>query len=296
MSIEIKTWEWVVETPRGMGGIYPHIVAVPDNLLFLKRGASISWQVYDINKKKWEPMSDLPESYDATGTLFDYDSYHKLIWYVPAGGSKMLYSYSPANDAWRSYPPAPNTIGDGAVVLWGGEGNPDYVYVLRGSHGADFWRFSISSQKWEVMRTPPFLPSTECTGFRKGGRIYVCPNPTIGAIFEYDPSIGLWATKTYTSLYSPAFLVVDEQLVAFSEELVEIFDAGMAKKALVVFGVPPAELPRPRHPSLLPPPFPTTPTRQFDILGDYIYAVTGYGAEGSIFRLEKRLVLLVRIA
>jgi len=292
MSIEIKTWEWLSETPRGQGGTYPQLIAVPDKYLFLKRGASLSWQVFDLEEEEWEAKADLPESYDSTGILFDYDPYHKLIWYIPAGGSKSLYSYNMANDSWRVYPDAPDTIGDGAVILWAGESNPDYLYVIRGSHGADFWRFNISTQEWETLRIMPSIPTSECTGFRKGDKIYACPNPRIGAILQYDPSTGLWSTKAYTSLYTPSFLVVDDLLVVFSRDIVEIFNTNMTKRKVIRFGTPPTALARPRHPTILTPPFPTTPTRQFDLLEDYIYAVTGYGAEGNIFRLEKDLILL----
>lgn len=291
MSIEVKTWEWVAETPRGLGGAYPQLVAVPEKHLYLKRGASLSWQALDLEKKSWEPKADLPESRDSTGILMDYDSYHKLIWYIPAGGSKSLYAYSLSDDSWRTYPDAPDTIGDGAVILWAGENDPNHLYVIRGSHGADFWRFDISTNKWETMRTIPSIPTSECTGFRKGGKIYVCPNPRIGQILEYDPSIGTWRTKAYTSFYEPAFLTVDDLLVVFTQNLVEIFNANMTKKKILAFGKPPTRLPRPRHPTILGPPFPTTPTKQFAALKNHVYAVTGYGAEGSIFKLEKDLIL-----
>jgi len=292
MSIEIKTWEWLIETPRGLGGRYPQLLAVPPKYLFLKQGPSLRWSRIDVEEEEIESMADLPEARDSTGVLLDYDSYHKLIWYIPAGGSKSLYSYSMANDSWRAYPEAPDTIGDGAVILWGGESNPDHLYVIRGSHGADLWRFIISTQKWEALRAIPAIPTSECTGFRKNDKIYICPNPSIGAILQYDPSTGLWSTKTYTSLYEPGFLVVDDILVVFSRDMIEIYNTNMTKKKIIQFGKPPTKLPRPRHPTILTPPFPTTPTRQFTLLEDYIYAITGYGAEGSIFRLEKDLILL----
>ncbi|RDD52881.1 MAG: hypothetical protein BA066_07330 [Candidatus Korarchaeota archaeon NZ13-K] len=286
----IKTWEWVAETPRGMGGMYPHIIATPDGLIFLKRGASTSLSAYDVDRGRWEEKSPLPESYDSTGTLFDYDSYHQLIWYIPAGGSRALYSYSPRSDSWRSYPPAPDSIGDGAVIFWGGESDYDHLYVLRGSHGPDLYRFTISGQRWEAVRTPPFLPTSECTGFRIGSGLHVCPNPALGAIYRYDVETGLWALVAYTSLYAPSFAVVDGLPVAFSREMVEIFSPDMSKKRIVIYGRPPVALERPRHPTILPPPFPTAPTRQFDVFGEHVYAVTGYGAEGNIFRLEKALI------
>ena len=160
------------------------------------RISSMSWEttpITEIGTLKW--YSDVLPPYgadDGANLIWTGNDY---LYYIPGAYTESLYSskeryfarFVVSENRWENlamlpYNESPNTtegdgVDDGGSMVWDGG---DYLYVLKGGDGngddeADnFWRYSISSDSWEVLAGVPLGPSRN-NGRRlgyAGGNLY----------------------------------------------------------------------------------------------------------------------------
>jgi len=283
-------WKWFVATPRGEGGEHPQIVAVSPKHIYLKRGDSLIWSRLDVETKKWENLATIPTATDSTGVLLAYDPKRKLIFHLKAGLTKTLHEYNIAVDEWRLRADAPEKIGGGAIMVWGGEDYPDNLYITRGYAGTAFYQYNIPQNKWTELSPCLEVPDPRATAVRIGKYIYYCTHPYFGRIIRYSIAENLWTEWTKTSLYNTTLVHIKinttDKLLAMSPHILETFTvpAGVP----TIYGwVYSSTL---KQYILLGPPFSIDAVKQFEQMGDYLYGITGYGAEGSIFRIQKKIL------
>jgi len=264
----------VANTPRGENGDYPQIIGVPPDHIYLKRGDSTKWLRLDLKTLLWEQLSPLPSAYDSPGSLLAYDSTRKYIFHLRGGLSREIHLYETARDAWRTLPPLLEIVGDGAFILYGESEKPNSLYISLGSAGTSLYEYNIITLTYKKLRNLPITPTDYSTAIKIGKYIYYSLFPRLGYIYRYNIDLDEWSLWGYTSFYSLTLSKVNSILIGLTQNLVERFDEAGRPQTL-----------------LTGPPWPTAPVSAFTQLGDYIYGITGWGAEGSIWRISKTNII-----
>ena len=98
--------------------------------------------------------------------------------------------------SWTMLAPTPGTIYyGGALVYTGG----DYIYALRGSGSADFYRYSISENSWTTMTaTPNTIGYGSALVYTGGDYIYALRGWGYTNFYRYSISGNSWTTMALT--------------------------------------------------------------------------------------------------
>ena len=178
-----------------------------ENRIFRFRGANKKvFEEYIISRDAWEARADTPDNIGDGGALAWGGG--NFIYAFRGNKNKTFYKYDILNDLWTTLDNAPENVAAGGALVWD-RGN--YIYALRGAGGGitsptkkDFWRFDMTTEKWNDGFDPANLP-----GKVGGGGALVLAEGDIYAVRGEGDFLGtstndfykyVIATDTWTSM------------------------------------------------------------------------------------------------
>jgi len=117
---------------------------------------------YSISSNSWEALANTTAD-QGEGDAITWVGIDNCI-YATIGGEQrptFFMRYDPPTNSWSdALADLPAGMGDGASLVWTGD---DYLFALRGedyetSALYDFWRYSYTENKWDVMAPIPATP------------------------------------------------------------------------------------------------------------------------------------------
>ncbi|MFA6350445.1 MAG: hypothetical protein WCY12_05945, partial [Candidatus Omnitrophota bacterium] len=160
----------------------------------LELDATISDPFYD-SLSNW---SNLPH-FASMGYNSDAIQVGNYIYSIWSSWTTQFMRWDVANKKWEAFANPPFTVSDGyymssTALAYPGAG--DYIYCLRGTATKDFYRYSISDDKWEKMADFPESINSRGSICGKGGvsgYIYGIGSPN--TLYQYSIATDEWTQK-----------------------------------------------------------------------------------------------------
>ncbi len=205
-SISSNSWERLKDLPRTISTGADLIWLGPNYSDFIMTSVgryddytAEDFFIYSISKNRWacssaEGLEDrFYFGYNSQAQIEGVDLGDKHYIYALGGYDNIsvdyldpFYRYDADTDSWQKMATTPGRFERGDVLCYPGEG--DYIYALRGGNSRNFYRYSISQNRWEALTSFPEDP------------VYDWRNIIYGTDLVYADGY-LYALKGYNTSY-----------------------------------------------------------------------------------------------